>query len=135
MNKKAKIKLIVISILALIFLIFIVTAQTYKNASLEPKIKEPITNNGPVIVGSEITFNAECAGEATQLILCRENSICGLKTPPKDLICSSTVSTNKEKTCSYTTTQFDEGINNNHMSTSSDNAGLCDTNTKRIILG
>src|SRR3989344_6572930 len=111
MNKKAQTKLIGILIGFAIILTFITAAQFFDNGT-DPKIIESITNNGPVIVGSEITFNAECSGDLAQLILCRKNSICNLKTLPKDLICSSAVSANKEKTCYYTTTRFDIGINN-----------------------
>ena len=131
MNKKARIKLIVVLIALFLLLTFMTSAQ-FQIPEAQLKIIGPITNNGPVDINLEITFNAKCEGTNTKLILCRDNSICNSNTQSQDIICSSTFSNNIEKTCFYATTQYDEGIHDNDIATCCDNSGVCDTNSLKI---
>src|SRR3989344_8964059 len=115
MNKKSKIKLIVILIALLIILAFFTTAQF--STTVNPKIIGPITNDGSVNINSKIIFNAKCDGINTKLIVCKDNAICNLNSQQKDIICNSQFSNKIEKSCTYKTTKYDEGSHNNDIAT------------------
>lgn len=91
-----------------------------------PVISE-ITNNGPKNIGDPIQFTATCDLPDTQLIICRENTICTPATPPTDLICISSISNNSVKTCIYTPTDTDIGSHSNDIGTCCTTDSLCST--------
>jgi len=106
----------------------------------EPTIKESdkveitgtVTNRGNVVVNSVITFTGSCTGKNTQLVVCKENSICNSETLQEDLLCTSAFTDESEKECAFTPSSFDEGIHTEDIATCCSIVEGCDSLTTTV---
>ena len=131
-SKQAQVKLLLLLIVVVLFLTVTTTAQTLQDITDRPKVIGPIANDGPVIVGTNITFSGSCTKEGTKLVVCRENGICNAVTIGTELLCASDYTNNGKKSCVYGTNSFDEGVHELDIATCCNIAGICDTTPIQI---
>lgn len=109
--------------MSILLLVLTVGAENH-TIDTEPDIGE-ITNNGPVIEGSSITFAGNCTGEGTKLVICRENTICNADAKQEDILCTSEFSNELEKSCQYLTSKEDIADHDNDVATCCNEDGVC----------
>jgi hypothetical protein len=99
------------------------------NVSAPPDISGSVTNDGPVVEGSTITFTGSCSnpGDYFRLIVCNSTaSYCNSSTSSQQIICQGINSTSTTPSCSLITNTSYAGTHINDKATCCDDRNLCD---------